>query len=74
MLGKKYVRFVGLSLALVLVLSLGVGLAKAQDQGNTFIIGWEQEPDLPEIISGSAFSEYLDEFYARDLWDWNTAR
>jgi peptide/nickel transport system substrate-binding protein len=58
----------------VLVLSLGFGAASAQDQGSTLIIGWEQEPDLPEIISGSAFSEYLDEFYARDIWDWDTDR
>jgi peptide/nickel transport system substrate-binding protein len=74
MLGKKYLRLVGLSLVLVFMLSLGFGAAQAQDTGSTLIIGWEQEPDLPEIISGSAFSEYLDEFYARDVWDWDTAR
>jgi hypothetical protein len=56
MLGKKYLRLVGLSLVLVFMLSLGFGAAQAQD-GSTLIIGWEQEPDLPEIISGSAFSE-----------------
>jgi peptide/nickel transport system substrate-binding protein len=54
------------------MLTMG-SMAGAQD-GFTVIIGWEQEPDLPELYSGSAFSEYLDEFYARDIWDWDTDR
>lgn len=73
MFGKKTSRLLGLSLALVAVLSMVVGVAQAQE-GVTMIIGWEQEPDNVEIISGSAFSEYLDEFYARDVWDWDTDR
>jgi peptide/nickel transport system substrate-binding protein len=73
MFGKKTSRLLGISFALIALLSLVVGVAQAQE-GVVMIIGWEQEPDNVEIISGSAFSEYLDEFYARDVWDWDTER
>jgi peptide/nickel transport system substrate-binding protein len=63
-----------LALSLVLVIALTVGLVSVHAQEVVVVIGWEQEPDLPEIISGSAFSEYLDEWYARDVWDWDTER
>jgi peptide/nickel transport system substrate-binding protein len=68
----KFSRLIVLTLLTILMLTMG-SLAGAQD-GFTVIIGWEQEPDLPEIVSGSAFSEYLDEWYARDVWDWDTER
>jgi peptide/nickel transport system substrate-binding protein len=69
----KFSRWFVLVLALVAMLAV-FGTAAAQDGEVVIVIGWEQEPDLPEIISGSAFSEYLDEFYARDLYDWDTER
>ncbi len=57
-------------LALVLLLTLlVVGGVQAQD-GVTMVIGWEQEPDLPSPLSNSAFSVYLTNFYARDVWGW----
>jgi peptide/nickel transport system substrate-binding protein len=72
MLGKKYFRLAGLSLSLVMVLSLVFGITKAQD-GKTIIIGWEQEPGAPALISSATFSALLDNFNARDVWAWEGA-
>jgi peptide/nickel transport system substrate-binding protein len=72
MFGSKTRRLVGLALVLVMSLTLMVGVARAQDV--TFIIGWEQEPDLPSPLSSSAFSSYLANFYARDVWGWDSSR
>jgi peptide/nickel transport system substrate-binding protein len=57
----------GLALVLLLICSAG---AAAQDEEVLMVIGWEQEPDVPSLISGSAFSAYLDSFNHRDVWDW----
>jgi|GEM_PF-709446 len=71
MFGKKHLRLVGLTL--VLMLALGLGAAQAQD-GVTIIIAWEQEPDAPSVISSAAFSAYMDNFFQRDVWDWDQDR
>lgn len=57
-------------LALVALLMLLVVSGGARAQGVTMVIGWEQEPDLPSPLSNSAFSTYLTNFYARDVWGW----
>jgi peptide/nickel transport system substrate-binding protein len=59
-------------LALVLVLTLLVVGSGAGAQGVSVVIAWEQLPDLPTPVSGSAFSAYLASFYGRDIWDWDT--
>jgi peptide/nickel transport system substrate-binding protein len=56
--------------AVLLVLAMSFGMVSAQDGGVTMIIGWEQEPDIPAPLSPSAFPAYIDDFYARDVWDW----
>lgn len=55
-------------LAVVAMLALLVVSSGAHAQGVTMVIGWEQEPDLPSPLSNSAFSTYLTNFYARDVW------
>lgn len=45
-------------------------LAASAQSDVVFVIGWEQEPDRPTLISNSAFSVFLDNFYHRDVWDW----
>ncbi|NWF69531.1 MAG: hypothetical protein HXY40_10635 [Chloroflexi bacterium] len=67
----KFVRVLALLAILALVL---VGTGVRAQEGVTMIIGWEQEPDLPSPLSNSAFSAYLTNFYARDIWGWDTER
>jgi peptide/nickel transport system substrate-binding protein len=54
----------------LLLLLMATSLAAAQDGEVVMVIGWEQEPDVPSLVSDSAFSTYLDNFYHRDVWDW----
>jgi peptide/nickel transport system substrate-binding protein len=68
----KFSRLMVLSLLVILMLTMG-SMAGAQD-GFTVIIGWEQEPDLPWLLSGSAFSAYLSGWNGRDAWNWDTER
>lgn len=53
---------------LVFVTTLGVS---AQDE-TVIVIGWEQEPDILEPLSNSTFSGLLQDFYSRNVWDWDT--
>lgn len=69
----KLVRILSLSMLLVLVLSLGFGLTQAQE-GETLVIGWEQEPPLLSPRTDMAFGALLQDFYARDLWNWDVNR
>jgi peptide/nickel transport system substrate-binding protein len=70
---KKLYRIMALSLVLAVALTIGIVAVHAQDEF-VVIIGWEQEPDAPPYIGASAFAAYLDEFYGRDVWDWDTER
>lgn len=69
----KLLRILTLSLLLAVVLSVGIGMTQAQD-GNTLVIGWEQEPPLLSPRTDMAFGALLLEFYARDLWNWDVNR
>jgi len=71
---KRVTRFIVLSLVLVLTMSIGFGLASAQDDDLTIVIGWEQEPSVLAPLSDMAFAAYMQNFYQRDLWDWDTNR
>jgi peptide/nickel transport system substrate-binding protein len=61
-------------LALVVMTMLALGSLAAAQEEVVIIIGWEQEVDAPPIIGSSAFAAYMDEFYGRDVWDWDTDR
>lgn len=68
---KKFVRLVILSMVLVLTLSLGLGALSAQDDV-VIVIGWEQEPSQLQPLSNMAFASYLQQFFQRNVWDWDT--
>lgn len=62
--------------ALLLVLTLLVPLAPAaaQEDDTVIVIGWEQEPDLLNPMVDMTFASLLEDFYARDVWDWDRNR
>jgi peptide/nickel transport system substrate-binding protein len=68
---NKFVRIVVLSLVLVLALSLGMGTISAQDDESVLVIGWEQEPSQLNPVAGEAFASLMDQFFARDVWNWD---
>jgi peptide/nickel transport system substrate-binding protein len=68
---KRLTRFVGLSLALIMVMGLGFGAVSAQDE-TTIVIGWEQEPNQLSPIVAMTFASVMQQFYQRDVWDWDT--
>lgn len=51
----------------ILVFSIG---ASAQEE-TVIVIGWEQEPDVLEPLSNAVFSELLQNFFGRGVWDWD---
>jgi len=64
-----------LSLLLVfslLLLSLGSAIVVAQE--SVLVIGWEQEPSKLNPAADESFASLMENFYARDLWDWDTNR
>jgi peptide/nickel transport system substrate-binding protein len=65
---KKSLRLLGVGLALSLTLVFGV---KAQDS-KTLVLGWEQEPDQVAPFTTMTFSQLLQSFYGRNVWDWDT--
>ena len=70
---KRVTRFIMLGLVLVLAMSLGMGAASAQDEV-TVVIGWEQEPSVLMPLVDMAFAALMQNFYQRDVWDWDTNR
>lgn len=70
---KRVTRFIVLSLALILTMSLGFGLVSAQDEV-VIVIGWEQEPSVLQPLTDMAFGALMQNFYQRDVWDWDTNR
>jgi len=71
MLGKKYIRIVGVALVGVFLLTLLVGVASAQDE-SILVIGWEQEPPKLAPVGDNTFGSLIDEFTRRDVWNWDT--
>ncbi len=67
---KKFTQLLGLSVVLVMMLALIVGVANAQD-GDLIVIAWEQEPPTLYPMTNMAFAVWLENFYARPLWDWD---
>jgi ABC-type transport system substrate-binding protein len=57
---------------MVMTLSLMVGVASAQE--SVMVIAWEQEPPQLYPMVNMVFSVALEEFYARDIWNWDFDR
>ena len=70
---KRFKRLVGLSIALVVMLSLVMGAARAQDE-KVLVIGWDQEPGQLFPLVNMVQSVNMEEFYARDVWNWDFDR
>jgi peptide/nickel transport system substrate-binding protein len=70
---NRFNRLIGLTMALVLVLTLVVGVANAQDE-TVLVIGMEQEAPNLWPLNTLVFGGVPEQFYARDLWDWNLDR
>src|SRR6185369_9516253 len=70
---KRFKRLVGLSIALVVMLSLVMGAAHAQDE-KVLVIGWDQEPGQLYPLVNMVQSVNMEEFYARDVWNWDFDR
>ncbi len=64
-------RFIWISLFLMLMLTLGI--AKAQGE-TVLVIGWDQEPGQLNPMVAMVQATNLEEFYARDVWNWDTDR
>lgn len=65
-------RFAGLGIALLLMLSMVLGVS-AQDS-LTLVIGWDQEPGQLYPLVNMVQSVNMEEFYARDVWNWDFDR
>lgn len=70
---SRLTRVMVLSLVLVLTMSLGLSAVSAQDD-SVLIIGFEQEPPNLRPLNTLTFGGLTQNFYARDLWGWNTDR
>lgn len=68
---KKHL--IGLGMMLALLLALAVGVTTAQDD-TVIVIGWEQEPPALYPLNNLAFSSLLEDFYAREVWEWDINR
>ncbi len=70
---NRFKRLVGLSIALVVMLSLVMGAAQAQDE-KVLVIGWDQEPGQLYPLVNMVQSVNMEEFYARDVWNFDFDR
>jgi len=70
---NRFQRLVGVSIMLVVMLSLVMGAAQAQDEV-TLVIGWDQEPGQLYPMVNMVQSVNMEEFYARDVWNWDFDR
>src|SRR5688572_12790895 len=70
---NRFKRYTGLGILMVLLLSLIVGAASAQDE-LTLVIGWDQEPGQLYPMVNMVQSVNMEEFYARDVWNWDFDR
>lgn len=61
-------------MAAALVLSLVVGFAAAQDEESVLVIAFEQEPPNLRPLNSLTFGGIMENFYARDLWEWDENR
>src|SRR5215470_11598031 len=66
-------RLAGLSIVCVMMLTLVMGVARAQDE-KVFVIGWDQEPGQLNPLVAMVQATNLEEFYARDVWNWDFDR
>ncbi len=66
-------RFFGLSIAIVMLLTMLVGVVGAQDEV-VFVVGFEQEPERIRPLNTLTYGGLIENFYQRDLWEWNNAR
>jgi peptide/nickel transport system substrate-binding protein len=66
-------KLLSLVITLVLLATSFGALPKTQAKADetVLVIGWEQEPDVLEPLSNSTFSELLQNFYSRPVWDWD---
>jgi peptide/nickel transport system substrate-binding protein len=70
---NRWSRYAGLGIALMLMLSLVVGVVNAQDE-KVLVIGWDQEPGQLNPLIAMVQATNLEEFYARDVWNWDFDR
>ncbi len=68
---KRTIRYLLVGL-LLLTMSLGI-VANAQDE-SILVIGWEQEPPLLNPRVDMTFASLIDNFFARDVWNWDVDR
>ncbi len=66
-------RFFGLSIAVVMLLTMVVGVSVAQDEV-VFVVAFTQEGPVANPLNSMTWMSYLENFYNRDLWEWNGAR
>jgi peptide/nickel transport system substrate-binding protein len=67
---KSLTRLMGLGIVCLMMLTLVVGVASAQD-GVTIVVGFDQEPPQLYPMANMVQSGNLEEFYARDVWNWD---
>jgi len=67
---KRFTRLMGLGMVFVLMLALIGSVAHAQEPV-TIVIGWDQEPGQLYPMVNMVQSGNMEEFYARDVWDWD---
>lgn len=58
----------------LLLLIFGLGITAAQDEETVLVFGWEQEAQNLYPLNGLTYAGLLENFYARDLWDWDAER
>lgn len=71
---KRLPRTAMLSIALLALLLAAVGGIAAQDDEVTLVIGFEQEPPNLRPLNSLTFGGYVQNFYARELWEWDRNR
>ncbi len=67
---KRVIRLLGLGVVCLVMLTLVVGAANAQGE-DVMVIAWEQEPPTLYPMTNMAFAVWLENFYARRVWDFD---
>src|SRR5215510_12492223 len=70
-MAMSHKKFIWISVFLLLVLT--VGAVKAQGE-SVLVIGWDQEPGQLNPMVAMVQATNLEEFYARDVWNWDYDR
>ncbi len=70
----KRVLLRAFTLLMVLAVALPFFAAGAQEEETVIVIGWEQEPNLLSPMVDMTFASLMENFYARDVWNWDRER